>query len=153
MARALQPVLQHVSRMAARDRPEQPADAELLRRFVVGRDPAAFELLVWRHGPMVHAVCRRAAGRDADDAFQATFLALVRHARSVRRGESLAGWLHRVARRAAVASPPPDRPTGGARTAGRSQRDRHFPRGPNDPIFAKCSIGRSNGCLPCSATR
>ena len=78
------------------------ADADLLARFAADRDPAAFELLVWRHGKMVLAVCRRVLGdpHRADDAFQATFLILARKAGSVR--GSAAGYLHRVARRVAV---------------------------------------------------
>src|SRR5262245_40384012 len=77
------------------------SDGELLGRFVQSRDPAAFELVVWRHGAMVQAVCRRVLGRsnEIDDAFQATFLVLLRKARSIRRRESIAGWLHRVALR------------------------------------------------------
>jgi RNA polymerase sigma factor (sigma-70 family) len=79
-------------------------DAELLRRFAEARDEAAFELLVWRHGGMVLGTCRRVLGRspDADDAFQAAFLALALRAGSVRCGSSLPGWLHRVALRAAL---------------------------------------------------
>jgi RND family efflux transporter MFP subunit len=83
--------------------PAAATDAHLLARWAVGRDEAAFELLVRRHGPMVLAVCRRALAdpNDADDAFQATFLVLARKAGSVSRGEALAAWLHRVAVRAA----------------------------------------------------
>ncbi len=81
-------------------------DADLLERFVNGRDETAFESLVRRHGAMVLGLCRRALGDDheAEDAFQATFLVLVRNARTIRKRESLASWLygvaHRVTRRA-----------------------------------------------------
>jgi len=80
-----------------------PPDAELLRRFVRDRDPSAFADLVARHGPVVLSVCRRALGSpsDADDAFQATFLALARRPAAVRDPARLPGWLHRVAVRAA----------------------------------------------------
>jgi RNA polymerase sigma factor (sigma-70 family) len=79
-------------------------DAELLRRFRTCRDEAAFELLVYRHGPLVWAACRRML-RDhhaAEDAFQATFLALARQAASIRAGRSVPAWLHRVAVRAGI---------------------------------------------------
>src|SRR5829696_1120288 len=77
-------------------------DADLLARFRDARDEAAFELLVYRHGPLVWAACRRLL-RDrhaAEDAFQATFLALARRAGSIRRTRSVPAWLHRVAVRA-----------------------------------------------------
>jgi RNA polymerase sigma-70 factor (ECF subfamily) len=85
------------------------SDGELLERFAARRDEAgeaAFEALVHRHGPMVLAVCHRVLRdpSDARDAFQATFLVLVRKAGSVQVGPSLGPWLHgvsvRVARRA-----------------------------------------------------
>src|SRR5262249_11903944 len=81
-----------------------PSDAQLLERFVTWRDQAAFELLVWRHGPMVLGVCRRLLPNlaDAEDAFQATFLVLVRKAASVIRREAVGGWLYRVAHRVAL---------------------------------------------------
>jgi RNA polymerase sigma factor (sigma-70 family) len=93
-----------VLRRAAKDGGAGVADAELLARYARRRDEAAFELLLYRHGPMVLAACRRVLhhAADAEDAFQATFLTLVRRARSIRRGESLAGWLYRVARRIAL---------------------------------------------------
>ncbi len=85
-------------------------DQELLDRFATCRDASgelAFATLVTRHGPMVMNVCRRILRNpaDADDAFQATFLVLVRRAGVVRVGTSLGPWLYgvsvRVARRAA----------------------------------------------------
>lgn len=82
------------------------SDAQLLGRFIGGREGSAepaFRELLDRHGPMVRAVCRQVLGRaaDADDAFQATFLVLVRRARSIRVGDSLAPWLYAVAVRTA----------------------------------------------------
>src|SRR5262245_49094531 len=79
-------------------------DAELLDHYVTRRDEAAFEGLVRRHGPMVLGVCRRVLGNhaDADDAFQATFLVLVRKARSVRARSLVANWLYGVAHNVAL---------------------------------------------------
>jgi RNA polymerase sigma factor (sigma-70 family) len=80
------------------------ADADLLERFRTSRDEAAFEVLVWRHGPMVLRTCRRLLGhaQDAEDAFQATFFTLARRAASIHRADALGGWLYRVAHRVAV---------------------------------------------------
>jgi RNA polymerase sigma factor (sigma-70 family) len=82
------------------------SDAQLLRRFAQTRDAAgelAFRELVNRHGPMVLGVCRQVLrhAHDADDAFQATFLVLVRKAQSMRTADSLAPWLYSVAYRTA----------------------------------------------------
>jgi RNA polymerase sigma factor (sigma-70 family) len=79
-------------------------DADLLARWVNGRDEAAFEVLLWRHGPMVLSVCRRLlrCAQDAEDAFQATFLALVRKAGSIGKREAVSSWLFKVAYRAAL---------------------------------------------------
>jgi RNA polymerase sigma factor (sigma-70 family) len=88
------------ARLAARD--ERP-DAALIDRFLSHADEAAFAEIVRRHGPMVLGVCRRFLGPtpDADDAFQATFLVLVRRARQMTWRESVGAWLYGVAVRVA----------------------------------------------------
>ena len=86
------------------------SEGQLLARFVRERDESAFEAIVTRHGPMVLGICRRLLDdpRDVEDAFQATFLILVKKAGSLRDRELLANWLYGVA----------------ARVARRSRRDR-----------------------------
>jgi RNA polymerase sigma factor (sigma-70 family) len=85
---------------AASDR----SDSDLLERFVRERDEIAFEAIVRRHGPLVLGVCRRILfdPQDVEDAFQATFLVLVRKANSIGRRERLGNWLYGVAQRIAV---------------------------------------------------
>src|SRR5262245_32494794 len=79
-------------------------DGQFLERFVAEKDDAAFEALVRQHGPMVLGVCRRVLNdvHEADDAFQATFLVLVRKAAVIGRRESVGSWLHGVAYRTAL---------------------------------------------------
>jgi len=74
------------------------SDADLLRAFLAD-DEAAFAELVKRHGRLVWAVCRNLTGSDADadDAFQATFLVLLKNAKKVRDAGKLSSWLHGVA--------------------------------------------------------
>ena len=109
---------------------DQP-DSHLLEAVAVDRDPEAFRALVARHGPGVLAVCRRVLRNhhDAEDAFQATFLVLLRRAGQVGRPDRLPQWLNGVAAKVALkareraarravrealaagqAFPPPDRP-------------------------------------------
>jgi RNA polymerase sigma factor (sigma-70 family) len=114
MARAsAAPLWEKVCRFAEAS---QASDRELLERFARRQDNAAFEQLVRRHGALVQGVCRRVLGNDADaeDAFQATFLALARKAGSTAWKDSVAGWLHRTAHQLACK----------ARTAA-SRRARH----------------------------
>ncbi|WP_165251510.1 RNA polymerase sigma factor [Paludisphaera soli] len=79
-------------------------DARLLHRYRAEGDESAFETLVDRHGPLVLALCRRYLRDPADveDAFQATFLVLVRKGGSLRDGDALSSWLYGVARRVAL---------------------------------------------------
>jgi len=97
--RRLGGVLDYCRRLTGGPTPGEASDGRLLERFAARRDQAAFEALLERHGPLVLGVCRRVLGdaHDAEDAFQATFLVLVRKAASLDGRESVAGWLHTVA--------------------------------------------------------
>jgi RNA polymerase sigma factor (sigma-70 family) len=92
------PILRHARRSAVPNDGE-PSDGLLLDAFLRRRDSQALEALVERHAPMVWGICRRALAKhhDAEDAFQATFLVLLRKAASIRSRELLANWLYGVA--------------------------------------------------------
>ena len=79
-------------------------DGQLIERYLSTRDEGAFAALVGRHGPMVLAVCRTVLNDspEVEDAFQATFLVLIRRAGTIWRRDAVGGWLHRVAHRVAV---------------------------------------------------
>jgi RNA polymerase sigma factor (sigma-70 family) len=96
-------ITQYLHQLALRDG-GGGTDGELLSAFVRRRDDAALAALVKRHGPMVWGVCRRLlrSHHDAEDAFQATFLVLVRKAAAVRDREAVANWLYGVAYQTAV---------------------------------------------------
>lgn len=98
---ALKAVARYVRRLGDR---QASSDGQLLDRFCQHRDEEAYGELVRRHGPMVFAVCRRVLRhhQDAEDAFQAAFLVLARKAATIRREQSLGGWLFQVAQRIAV---------------------------------------------------
>jgi RNA polymerase sigma factor (sigma-70 family) len=96
--------LRHMVQQATAERWATLSDAALLEEFRRHHDPAALEAVVCRHGPLVLAVLggQLASAADVEDAFQATFLVLLRKAGTIRRAESLGSWLHGVARRVAA---------------------------------------------------
>ncbi|HKB06420.1 MAG TPA: sigma-70 family RNA polymerase sigma factor [Gemmataceae bacterium] len=93
----------HLRRVAVSQRASDLTDGELVEAFTAGRDGVCFEALVRRHGPMVLGVCQRVLRdpHDADDAFQAVFLVLVRRAAAVPRA-AVGSWLYGVAYRTAL---------------------------------------------------
>jgi RNA polymerase sigma factor (sigma-70 family) len=96
----------HVQTMETVRAPGSQRDGMLLKRFVDAGDVTAFEELVQRHAPMVLGVCRRILDdyHDAEDAFQATFLIMVRRAAAIRKPDALGAWLYAVARQTAIRS-------------------------------------------------
>jgi RNA polymerase sigma factor (sigma-70 family) len=104
MSERQRPTLLAYLHRLGRDTALDSGDAPLLERFVHERDEAAFTSLMRRHGPLVWSVCRRVLAEEhaAEDAFQATFLVLVRKARSVSKQTSIRSWLYGVALRIAL---------------------------------------------------
>jgi RNA polymerase sigma-70 factor (ECF subfamily) len=96
-------VVQYLRSAALRQDEARLTDGQLLGHFIERRDEAAVTALVRRHGPMVWGVCRRIlpSHHDAQDAFQATFLVLVRKAGSVKQRELIGNWLYGVAQQTA----------------------------------------------------
>src|SRR3569623_1718742 len=88
----------HLARQLAGLAETRP-DGELLSAFLSRQDEAAFAELVRRHGPLVWAACRRLLPdpADAEDAFQAAFLVLVRRANRLTARTALGPWLYKVA--------------------------------------------------------
>jgi RNA polymerase sigma factor (sigma-70 family) len=122
-------VLRHVRRLLTAPAADALLDRQLMQAFTARRDQAAFAALVRRHGPLVLGVCRRVLGNgpDAEDAFQAAFLALARKAASIRAGDSVAGWLYQVACRVALRAR--------GQQATRRRHERRAPaRRPADPL-------------------
>jgi RNA polymerase sigma factor (sigma-70 family) len=104
LRRPLGTVLTYLNHLVAPPRAEEATDRELLERFTLHNDQPAFAVLVRRHSSMVLGVCWRLLRhmQDAEDAMQAVFVVLARKAAGMAWGESVAGWLHQVARRVAL---------------------------------------------------
>jgi RNA polymerase sigma factor (sigma-70 family) len=122
-------ILRHIREALAAQPASRLPDRQLLERFTASHEEAAFAALVRRHGPLVLSLCRRLLGNwhDAEDVFQATFLALARKASTIGKGDSVASWLYRVAYRAAVKAR--------AQGASRKRREAHASCRPaGDPL-------------------
>src|SRR5262245_5592149 len=103
-AALLRSVVRRLGQSAGAHKFREYTDGKLLELFLLDHDGLALELLIRRRAPMVFGVCRRLLRheQDIEDAFQATFLALVREARTIRSRDSVGPWLYRVAYRIAL---------------------------------------------------
>src|SRR5436190_24373687 len=97
-------VLQHLCNTVLLAEGAERTDGQLLECFIARREPAALEALVRRHGVMVWGVCQRIlrSHHDAEDAFQATFLVLLRKATTIVPREMVGNWLYGVAHQTAL---------------------------------------------------
>ncbi|MEZ6138326.1 MAG: sigma-70 family RNA polymerase sigma factor [Pirellulaceae bacterium] len=93
--------LRRLSEVGAQD--DLKTDTELLALYTSSGDRGAMEILIRRYAPLVASVCRMTVNdtASAEDAFQATFLVLLKNAGKIRCGASVAAWLHGVAYRTA----------------------------------------------------
>jgi RNA polymerase sigma factor (sigma-70 family) len=98
------PVLHHIRHLIGGVPAAAMTDGQLLERFLASRDETAVEVLVRRYGPLVLGACRRVLRRSdaAEDAFQATFLVLMRRAPALDRSKPLGSYLYTVAYRLAL---------------------------------------------------
>src|SRR5262249_8190671 len=123
-------VMRHLRRaVLLRDR-SGLTDGQLLADYLSRRDEAALAALVCRHAPVVWGVvgCRRVRRNqpDAEVAFQAPFLVLVRKAASVVPRERVGNWLYGVAHQTALKAR--------ATTARRRTRERQVTQMPEPAV-------------------
>jgi RNA polymerase sigma factor (sigma-70 family) len=133
--RQISEVIQHFRRTVLLADGAGLTDGQLLEDYISRRDEASLAALVRRHGPMVWGVCRRVLCNyhDAEDAFQATFLVLVRKGASIASRELLANWLYGVAHQTALKAR--------ATTAKRRTRERQVTAMP-EPAVAEQDLWR-----------
>src|SRR5262249_40483191 len=100
----MRPLLRYLRRLGGAPDLASLTDAQLLERFQAHAEEAAFEVIVRRHAGLVLAACGGLLTDEADveDAFQATFLVLLRKAGSTQSRRALGCWLSPVARRVAA---------------------------------------------------
>jgi len=124
-------VIDHLRRAVLASGEVGLTDGQLLECFVSHRDQAAVTALVRRHGPMVWDVCRRVLRNhhDVEDAFQATFLVLVRKAASIVPREMVGNWLYGVAHRTALKA--------GATMGRRQAREKQVKEMPEPEVVAE----------------
>jgi RNA polymerase sigma factor (sigma-70 family) len=124
-------VIDHLRQAAFATSESDLTDGQLLDRFISRHDEAAIAAIVRRHGAMVWGVCRRILRNyhDAEDAFQATFLVLVRKATSVLPREMVGNWLYGVAHQTALKAR--------AMMAKRQERERHVNEMPEPEALTK----------------
>jgi RNA polymerase sigma factor (sigma-70 family) len=96
-------IRRYLRRLAGGHSLSEQSDGQLLASYVTRRDETAFAALVDRYGSLVLGVCERVLqdAHEAEEAFQATFLVLIRKADSLSGEKSLANWLYVVAHRTA----------------------------------------------------
>ncbi len=128
-------VIQHLGRAVLLRDGAGLTDGQLLTDYISRHDEAALAALVRRHGAMVWGVCRRVLRdyHDAEDAFQATFLVLVRKAASIASRELVANWLYGVAHQTALKAR--------ATAARRKERERQVTEMP-EPAIAEHDLWR-----------
>jgi len=111
-------------------------DRELLGEYAREGSDAAFEEIARRYAPLVYSQCARRLGDEhaAEDAAQATFLALARKARrlSRKRGLVLSAWLYRAAELSAKAQARAERRRARREREAAEMRSRSAPRSEGD---------------------